>query len=73
MVLLSQLRVQRRSLSAKIYNTVKLQYNAEVSKGGEVKHTRAILLMNRVEKDMKPLMMNPARIHLISDIPDPAA
>ena len=30
------------------------------------------MIMN-VQKPRKPFMMNPARMHLISDIPEPAA
>lgn len=35
--------------------------------------TNVMLLMRRVVALRKPFMMKPARIHLISDIPDPAA
>jgi hypothetical protein len=30
-------------------------------------------LMKRVEKPRKPRITNPAKMHLISDMPDPAA
>ncbi len=36
-------------------------------------HTRVILLIAKVEKPRNPFMINPAKIHLISEIPDPAA
>ena len=36
-------------------------------------HTRVILLIANVENPRNPFMINPARIHLISEIPDPAA
>jgi hypothetical protein len=32
-----------------------------------------MLLIPKVANPRKPFMMNPARMHLISDIPDPAA
>ena len=36
-------------------------------------HTRVILLIAKVENPRKPFMTKPARMHLISEIPDPAA
>ena len=37
------------------------------------KHTRVKLLIKNVAKPRKPCMTNPARMHLISEMPDPAA
>lgn len=36
-------------------------------------HTNVKLLMNRVQPPKYPCMMKPAIMHLISDIPEPAA
>lgn len=38
-----------------------------------IRRTSVTLLMMSVQKPRKPFMMNPAIMHLISDIPDPAA
>ncbi len=35
--------------------------------------TRVMLLMKNVANPRKPCMTNPARMHLISEMPDPAA
>lgn len=40
-------------------------------RGGE--RTSVKLLIRNVQKPKNPFMMKPARIHLISDIPEPAA
>lgn len=38
-----------------------------------MRHTRVIDLIANVANPRKPFIMNPARIHFISDIPEPAA
>jgi hypothetical protein len=39
----------------------------------EEKHTRVKLLIKKVANPRKPCITNPARMHLISEMPDPAA
>ena len=43
-----------------------------VHKRGEG-HTIVILLIAKVENPRNPFMINPAKMHLISEIPEPAA
>lgn len=39
----------------------------------ELEHTRVRLLIMRVHVPKNPFIIKPAKIHLISDIPEPAA